>query len=121
MSAPAVSVAMGVCNGERLVADAVESILSQTLRDLELVIVDDGSTDATPSILDRYARRDSRIVVLRQENCALARSLNRAILTARPRSSLSWTQTTRLFRIASSISSSTSWRSNRRRLSSTPQ
>jgi hypothetical protein len=83
VSDPVVSAAMAVYNGERFVADAVESILSQSVRDLELVIVDDGSTDATPRILDRYARRDSRIVLLRQENRGFAQSLNRAVVAAR--------------------------------------
>jgi glycosyltransferase involved in cell wall biosynthesis len=83
VSVPAVSVVIGVYNGERFLTEAVESILSQTHTDLELVIVDDGSTDATPRILDGYARGDSRIVLFRRENRGSARSLNRAILAAR--------------------------------------
>ncbi len=77
-STPCVSVVMAVYNGSRFLRTAVESILSQTLPDLEFVIVDDGSTDGTPTILDSY--NDPRLVrVLNCENQGLTRSLNRGI------------------------------------------
>jgi len=63
---PAVSVVMPVYNGEKYVARAIESILHQTFRDFELLIIDDGSTDATAGILADYAARDARIRVLAQ-------------------------------------------------------
>jgi hypothetical protein len=65
--APAVSVLMPVRNGERFVAEAVESVLAQTFADLELVVVDDGSTDSTPRILERIASRDPRLAVHRRD------------------------------------------------------
>jgi len=65
--APAVSVLMPVRNGERFLAEAVESVLAQSFTDLELVVVDDGSTDSTPRILERIASQDPRLVVRRRE------------------------------------------------------
>ena len=65
---PRVSVIMPVYNGERHLCQAIDSILGQTLRDFELIIVDDASTDRTPEILADYARRDARIRLLRNEN-----------------------------------------------------
>ena len=81
--APAVSVVMSVRDGERYLAAAIESVLSQTLRDLELVVIDDGSTDSSPRILAAYASDDDRVVVHRHENAGLAISLNRGIGYAR--------------------------------------
>jgi glycosyltransferase involved in cell wall biosynthesis len=69
---PRVSVLMPVYNGERYLREAIESILNQTFTDFELIIVDDGSTDATPEILDSF--EDPRIVRLKNEkNTGLAR------------------------------------------------
>jgi len=64
MDAPAVSVIMAVYNGERHLAEAVDSILTQTFTDFEFIIVDDGSTDGTPGILRSYALEDKRITIL---------------------------------------------------------
>jgi glycosyltransferase involved in cell wall biosynthesis len=64
---PRVSVVMCVRDAEPLVAQAVESILGQTLRDLELVVVDDASSDRSPDILANLARRDPRIRVHRSD------------------------------------------------------
>lgn len=61
MIASTVSVVMSVFNGEAFLAEAVESILGQTLRDFEFVIIDDGSTDKTAEILSGYARCDARV------------------------------------------------------------
>ncbi|MDW8071801.1 MAG: glycosyltransferase [Anaerolineae bacterium] len=79
---PKVSVLMAVYNGARYLREAVESILNQTFSDFEFIIVDDGSTDETPAILDGY--HDSRIVRLRNaHNLGMARSLNRGLEVAR--------------------------------------
>jgi len=81
VAAPAVSVLVGVHNGAPWVSRAVESVLGQTLADLDLIVVDDGSTDATPTLL--AAVRDSRLIVERQSRTGLTRALNRALARAR--------------------------------------
>ena len=68
MSSPTVSVVMSVFNGEAFLAEAIESILGQAFRDFEFIVIDDGSTDATPEILSTYAKQDGRIRIVRQEN-----------------------------------------------------
>jgi glycosyltransferase involved in cell wall biosynthesis len=78
-----VSVLMPVYNGERYLAQAIESILGQTHRHFEFVIVNDGSTDRTEEILDRYAARDSRIRVFRQDNQGQSAALNRGLELAK--------------------------------------
>jgi len=82
-ASPAVSVVMAVYNGERFLHEAIESILNQTFTDLELIAVDDGSTDATPRILGEYASADSRVVVHRQANQGLVAALNCGVGLAR--------------------------------------
>jgi len=82
MSAPLVSVVMSVFDGERFLAEAVESILAQTFVDFEFLIIDDGSRDGTAQMLAAYAGRDSRVRILSQENRGLVAALNRGIATA---------------------------------------
>ena len=75
---PLVSVLMSVHNDARFVAEAVQSVLGQTFTDLELIAVDDASTDATPEVLGRV--EDERLRVLRNdERSGLAASLNRGM------------------------------------------
>ena len=81
---PHVSVGMPVYNGERFVAQAIESILSQTFRDIELIISDNASTDATARICREYAERDCRIRYYRSEqNRGAAWNHNRVVELAR--------------------------------------
>lgn len=77
-----VTVLMSVYNGTRYLHEAVDSILSQTFRDFEFLIIDDGSTDDTWTILQAYARQDSRVRILRQANAGLAQSLNNGLALA---------------------------------------
>lgn len=79
MNQPAISVIMAVHNGLAFISDAVESILRQSLTDLEFIVVDDGSSDGTGDWLRQRAQSDARLVVLRQSNQGLTKSLNRAI------------------------------------------
>ncbi|HTR22500.1 MAG TPA: glycosyltransferase [Terriglobales bacterium] len=83
MKTPKVSVLMSVCNGERFVAEAVESILNQSFCDFELIIVDDGSTDSSGAIVESYLDKDSRLRVYHQGNLGLVESLNRGGSLAR--------------------------------------
>jgi hypothetical protein len=83
---PTVSVLMSVYNGEPYLSHAVQSILAQTYRDFELVIVDDGSTDRTRDILASFEASDGRIRILRNErNIGLSHSLNRGLSAVRAR------------------------------------
>jgi hypothetical protein len=81
-STTTVSVVMSVHNGARFLEQAVHSIRTQTFSDFEYLIVDDGSTDASPEILARHAASDRRIRILTQENKGLIESLNRAFAEA---------------------------------------
>lgn len=74
---------MPVYNAQRYVAKAVESILSQSLGDFEFIIIDDGSTDSSLSILKEYAARDSRIRLISRPNTGYVRALNEALDLAR--------------------------------------
>jgi glycosyltransferase involved in cell wall biosynthesis len=78
---PAVSVVMAVFDGAPWVGGAVESLLDQTLADLEVVVIDDGSTDPTPDVLASI--RDPRLRIERRARQGLTRSLNRALDLAR--------------------------------------
>lgn len=74
---------MSVRNGAPYVLEAVESILSQTMRDFEFIIVDDGSTDATRRIIRECMSRDGRIVLMEKPFTGLADSLNIGLRRAR--------------------------------------
>jgi glycosyltransferase involved in cell wall biosynthesis len=78
-----VSVVMPAYNVERFVEATMESILAQTHRDFELIIVDDGSTDRTLEILESFRRVDPRVCVLTQENSGVAAARNAGISEAR--------------------------------------
>lgn len=82
-AAPAVSIVMPVRDGERFLQIAIDSVLAQSFADFELIIIDDGSSDSTPAILAEAARRDPRIVVIREEPTGVAAAFNLGIATAR--------------------------------------
>jgi glycosyltransferase involved in cell wall biosynthesis len=73
---PEVSVVLPVFNGEAHIAEALESILVQTMPDFELLIINDGSTDGTRAIVEDYARRDARIVLFNTPNRGIVAALN---------------------------------------------
>jgi glycosyltransferase involved in cell wall biosynthesis len=80
---PRISVVMPVFNEAALLPWALDSVIRQSLGDFECVVVDDGSTDATPAILDAYARRDPRFRIIRQANGGISRALNAGLAAAR--------------------------------------
>ena len=80
---PLISVVMPARNVEKFIGEAIESILVQTLSDFELIIINDGSTDKTLCIIDSYAKRDDRIVVITRENKGLVDSRNEGIQKAK--------------------------------------
>jgi glycosyltransferase involved in cell wall biosynthesis len=78
-SNPLISVGLPVYNGERFIAIAIESVLSQTVSDIELIICDNASTDATEAICRDYAARDGRVRYIRNErNLGVSPNFNRA-------------------------------------------
>jgi glycosyltransferase involved in cell wall biosynthesis len=82
VTAPRVSVVIGAFNGERFIRPAIESILNQTYRDFELIVIDDCSTDSTPRILREF--KDGRLrIVSNEENLGIADTLNKGIAVAR--------------------------------------
>jgi glycosyltransferase involved in cell wall biosynthesis len=81
---PLISVVMPVHNGERFLAEAIDSVLQQTYAHFELIIVDDGSTDRTGDILAGYASRDDRIIVCRHpKNLGITATRNHGFRIAR--------------------------------------
>ncbi len=74
---------MTVYNGDRWIAQAIQSVLDQSMSDFELLIVDDGSVDSTPRILDDFASRDSRIRVVTQSNQGVAKAANSGLSLAK--------------------------------------
>lgn len=79
---PKVSVIIPVCNVERFLKECLESVVSQTLEDIEIICVDDGSTDSCPRILDDYAKSDPRVRVIHKENTGYGHSMNVGIEAA---------------------------------------
>ena len=79
MSHPKVSVIIPVYNTENYLREAIESIMNQTLREIEILIVNDGSTDRSRFVINELAARDKRITVFNQENKGLSEARNRAI------------------------------------------
>ena len=77
-----VSVVIPVHNAARYLTAAINSILNQTYRDLEVVTVDDGSTDSSGAILAHCATRDSRIRVITRNNTGIVGALNDGIAAA---------------------------------------
>lgn len=74
---PAISVLMPVYNAERFLEEALSSISKQTFKDFELLIINDGSTDSSASIIQKYARDDPRIQIINQANQGVGDSLIR--------------------------------------------
>ena len=80
---PMISVVMSVYNGEKYLDEAIESILNQTYKDFEFIIINDGSTDKSLEIIEKYKNKDERIVLISRENRGLIASLNEGITKAR--------------------------------------
>lgn len=76
---PCISVIVPVYKVEKYLKACIDSILAQTYRDFELILVDDGSPDNCGKICDEYARRDDRIIVIHQENQGQAGARNTAL------------------------------------------
>ncbi len=80
---PMISVIMPVYNSEKYLKGTCQTILRQTYRDFELILVDDGSSDSSPSICDELSKEDSRVVVIHQQNKGICGARNRGLAAAR--------------------------------------
>jgi glycosyltransferase involved in cell wall biosynthesis len=76
---PLVDVLLPVYNGARTIGEAVESLLQQTILDIRVIVVDDGSTDETPTLLRKMERADRRVQIVRQSNNGIVSALNRGL------------------------------------------
>jgi len=80
---PVVSIIVPVYNAEKTIRRCVDSVLNQGYRDFELLLVDDGSKDASGGICDEYARQDARVCVIHKENSGVSDTRNMALERAR--------------------------------------
>ncbi len=78
-----VSIIVPVYNVEKYIKECVDSLISQTYKDIEIILVDDGSTDSSPLICDDYAKTDSRIKVVHKKNGGLSSARNAGIEVAK--------------------------------------
>lgn len=77
-----VSIVIPVFNNEKCIKDCLDSVLNQTLRDIQIICVNDGSTDNTLTVLNSYSKKDSRILILNQENSGPGAARNAGIRVA---------------------------------------
>lgn len=80
-----VSIITPAYNAEKFIVETLESVLHQTYPCWEMLVIDDGSEDATPAILQQYAQKDSRIIPVRQENAGSSAARNTGIRQAKGR------------------------------------
>lgn len=79
---PKVSVIIPVYGVEKFLKEALDSVLNQTLKDLEIIIIDDGGRDNCPQIIDEYAQKDNRIIAIHKENGGYGAACNLGLETA---------------------------------------
>lgn len=77
-----VSITVPVYNVEKYLEKCLDSLIGQTLKDIEIICINDGSTDNSLSILEKYAKKDSRIKIINQENQGIANTRNKSIKLA---------------------------------------
>jgi glycosyltransferase involved in cell wall biosynthesis len=78
-----VSIILPVYNGEKTISATIKSILKQSYKNFELIIVDDGSTDKTPAMLQKFKEADTRISVITQDNLKLPKALSKGFSLAK--------------------------------------
>ena len=79
---PKVSIVVPVYNVEKFLPECLDSIINQTLKDIEVICVNDGSTDSSLDILNSYAQKDSRIIVINKSNSGYGNTMNMGINAA---------------------------------------
>ena len=81
--APKVSIVVPVYNVEKYLRECLDSLLAQKLKDIEIIVVNDGSTDSSPDIAAEYAARDASVRVISKENEGYGKTMNRGFFEAR--------------------------------------
>ena len=79
-----VTVVIPAYNAERFLTDAIDSVLNQTWKALEVVIVNDGSTDDTMALAEQFSRQDGRVMVVNKPNGGLSSARNAGIMAQPP-------------------------------------
>ncbi len=82
-SIPKVSIIVPVYNVEKYLSECLDSIVNQTLQEIEIIIINDGSTDTSPDIIDKYVQQDSRIRAVHQENGGYGKAMNHGLELAK--------------------------------------
>ena len=82
-SNPVVSVIIPIYNVEKYIVECLDSVINQTLKDIEIILVDDGSIDLCPQIIDDYGKKDNRIKVIHKKNGGLSSARNAGLKLAR--------------------------------------
>lgn len=80
---PKVSIVVPVYNVEKYLRECLDSLLAQKLKDIEIIVVNDGSTDSSADIAAEYAARDSRVRLISKENEGYGKTMNRGFSEAR--------------------------------------
>lgn len=78
-TAPKVSVVVPAYNCEGFLPETLDCLLTQSLKDIQIIIVDDGSTDGTPAMVDRFAAQDKRVTAIHKENGGVSSARNQGI------------------------------------------
>lgn len=85
MGSPLVSVVIPVYNAEKYLQRCIDSVVSQSLRDIEILLVDDGSTDSSTEIMAQYERSDERVRVIERPNKGAGAARNAGLSVAKGR------------------------------------
>ena len=80
---PKISVIIPVYNVEKYLRECLDSLLNQTFKDIEIICVNDGSTDGSLNILNEYASKDSRFIIINQNNQGLSAARNNGLNVAK--------------------------------------
>ena len=83
MTQPNLSIIIPIYNVEKYIHQCIDSVLGQTLKDIEIILIDDGSTDNCAKIVDNYAKQDNRIIAIHKANGGYGSAINHGIKIAR--------------------------------------
>ena len=98
---PKVSLLVPICNVERYLRECLDSAVTQSLKDIEIVCINDGSTDSSPDIIREYMARDERVKMIDKANSGYGDSMNRGLEMARGEYVAFWSLMTLCSRIRS--------------------